>query len=142
MIYDALNARILKMKRLLFGIFIMLLAACANRPGDAEIQRQVTERLLGEGGSLYVVENFIKINGFDPGQNVYVAEVEYDLVFQKSLADLALNLRDSKDPLLAGLDLVALGIKYGQFQAGERRHRAEKVTFHKTEQGWLLQNER
>jgi hypothetical protein len=142
MIYDALNARILKMKRLLFGIFIMLLAACANRPGDAEIQRQVTERLLGEGGSLYVVENFIKTNGFDPGQNVYVAEVEYDLVFQKSLADLALNLRDRNDPLLAGLDLMALGLKYGQFQAGERRHRTEHAVFHKTERGWLLQNDR
>ena len=130
------------MKRLLFAIFIMLLAACANRPGNGDIERQVNERLLREGGSLYVVENFRKTNGFEPGQNVYVAEVEYDLVFQKSLADLAINLRDSQDPLLAGLDLVALGIKYGQFQAGERRHRAEKATFHKTERGWLLQDDR
>ena len=130
------------MKRLLFAIFIMLLAACANRPGDGDIERQVNERLLREGGSLYVVENFRKTNGFEPGQNVYVAEVEYDLVFQKSLADLAINLRDSQDPLLARLDLVALGIKYGQFQAGERRHRAEKATFHKTERGWLLQDDR
>ena len=130
------------MMRLLFAIFIMLLAACANRPGDGDIERQVNERLLREGGSLYVVENFRKTNGFEPGQNVYVAEVEYDLVFQKSLADLAINLRDSQDPLLAGLDLVALGIKYGQFQAGERRHRAEKATFHKTERGWLLQSDR
>ena len=114
----------------------------SNAFGDGDIERQVNERLLREGGSLYIVENFRKTNGFEPGQNVYVAEVEYDLVFQKSLADLALNLRDSKDPLLAGLDLVELGIKYGQFQAGERRHRTEKVTFHKTEQGWLLQNDR
>lgn len=131
-----------EIKRILLTIFILLLAACANRPGDSEIQRQVTERLLSEGGSLYIVENFIKTNGFEPSQNVYVAEVEYDLVFQKSLADMALNLRNSNDPLLAGLDVVALGVKYGQFQAGERRHRAEKVTFHKTERGWLLQNDR
>ena len=130
------------MKRLLFAIFIMLLAACANRPGDGDIERQVNERLLREGGSLYVVENFRKTNGFEPGQNVYVADVAYDLVFQKSLAGLALNLRDQNDPLLAGLDLMALGIKYGQFQAGERRHRAEKATFHKTERGWLLQDDR
>ena len=130
------------MKRLLFAIFIMLLAACANRPGDGDIERQVNERLLREGGSLYVVENFRKTNGFEPSQNAYVAEVEYDLVFQKSLADMALSLRNSNDPLLAGLDVVALGIKYGQFQAGERRHRAEQVTFHKTERGWLLQNDR
>ena len=33
------------MKRLLFAIFIMLLAACANRPGDGDIERQVNERL-------------------------------------------------------------------------------------------------
>lgn len=131
------------MQRALFPILaLLLLAACANRPGDSEIERQITERLLREGGSLYVVENFRKTNGFEPSQNVYVAEVEYDLVFQKSLADLALNLRDRGDPLLAGLDLVALGLKYGQFQAGERRHRAEKATFHKTERGWLLQNDR
>ena len=131
-----------EIKRILLPIFILLLAACANRPGDSEIQRQVTERLLGEGGSLYIVENFVKTNGFEPSQHVYVAEVEYDLVFQKSLADMALNLRNSNDPLLAGLDVVALGVKYGQFQAGERRHRAEQVTFHKTERGWLLQNNR
>ena len=131
------------MPRLLFPILILLLlAACANRPGDGDIQRQVTERLLSEGGSLYTVENFRKTNGFEPSQNVYVADVEYDLIFQKSLADLALNLRDRSDPLLAGLDLVALGIKYGQFQAGERRHRTERATFHKTERGWLLQNDR
>ena len=131
------------MQRALFPILaLLLLAACANRPGDSESERQITERLLREGGSLYVVENFRKTNGFEPSQNVYVAEVEYDLVFQKSLADLALNLRDRSDPLLAGLDLVALGLKYGQFQAGERRHRAEKATFHKTERGWLLQNDR
>jgi hypothetical protein len=130
------------MHRVLFPILLLLLAACANRPGDSDIQRQVTERLLGQDGSLYVVENFRKTNGFEPSQNVYVAEVEYDLVFQKSLADLALNLRDRNDPLLAGLDLVALGLKYGQFQAGERRHRSERVTFHKTERGWLLQTDR
>ncbi len=131
------------MQRALFPILaLLLLAACANRPGDSEIERQITERLLREGGSLYIVENFRKTNGFEPSQNVYVAEVEYDLVFQKSLADLALNLRDRSDPLLAGLDLVALGLKYGQFQTGERRHRAEKATFHKTERGWLLQNDR
>ncbi|MDS4042642.1 MAG: hypothetical protein RKP20_15895 [Candidatus Competibacter sp.] len=131
------------MQRVLFPIFILLLlAACANRPGDKDIQRQVTERLLSEGGSLYTIENFRKTNGFEPGQNVYVADVEYDLVFQKSLADLALNLRDRSDPLLAGLDLVALGLKYGQFQAGERRHRTERATFYKTERGWLLQNDR
>jgi hypothetical protein len=131
------------MQRALFPILaLLLLAACANRPGDGDIERQITERLLSEGGSLYVIENFRKINGFEPGQNVYVAEVEYDLAFQKSLADLALNLRDRSDPLLAGLDLVALGLKYGQFQAGERRHRTEKATFHKTKRGWLLQNDR
>ena len=131
------------MQRALFSILaLLLLAACANRPGDRDIERQITERLLREGGSLYIVENFRKTNGFEPSQNVYVAEVEYDLVFQKSLADLALNLRDRSDPLLAGLDLVALGLKYGQFQAGERRPRAEKATFHKTERGWLLQNDR
>lgn len=131
------------MQRVLFPIFILLLlVACANRPGDKDIQRQVTERLLSEGGSLYTIENFRKTNGFEPGQNVYVADVEYDLVFQKSLADLALNLRDRSDPLLAGLDLVALGLKYGQFEAGERLHRSEKATFHKTERGWLLQSDR
>ncbi len=131
------------MKRLIISLLaLLLLAACANRPGDGDIQRQVTERLLSGSGGLYIVENFRKTNGFEPGQNVYIAEVEYDLVFQRSLADLALNLRNRDDPLLAGLDLMALGLKYGQFQAGERQHRAEKVTFHKTERGWLLQHER
>ena len=131
------------MKRLFVPLLaLLLLAACANRPGEGEIQRQVTERLLSEGGDLYTVENFRKTNGFEPSQNTYAADLEYDLVFKKSLADLALNLRKRDDPVLAGLDLVALGLKYGQFQAGERQHHTEKVTFFKTEQGWLLQNDR
>ncbi|HRD66425.1 MAG TPA: hypothetical protein PKY50_09750 [Candidatus Competibacter sp.] len=121
---------------------LLLLAACTNQPGNSEIQRQITERLSIEGRDLFAIENFRKTNGFESGQNVYVAEVEYDLVFRRSLADLALNLSKRNDPVLAGLDLVALGLKYGQFEAGERLHRSEKATFHKTERGWLLQNDR
>jgi len=128
-------------QRIFFLILtLMWLAACTHRPSDGDVQQQITARLLSEGSSLYRVENFHKTNGFEPSQNVYVAEVSYDLVFQKSLADLALNLRDRTDPVLAGLDLMALGLKYGQFQAGERRRHTEQATFHKTEQGWLLQN--
>lgn len=131
------------MKRLFFPLLaLLLLVACANRPGDGEIQRQITERLSIEGRGLFAVENFRKTSGFESGQNVYVAEVEYDLVFRRSLADLALNLGKRDDPVLAGLDLVALGLKYGQFEAGERLHRSEKATFRKTERGWLLQNDR
>ena len=121
---------------------LLLLVACTNQPGNSEIQRQITERLSIEGRDLFAIENFRKTNGFESGQNVYVAEVEYDLVFRRSLADLALNLSKRNDPVLAGLDLVALGLKYGQFEAGERLHRSEKATFHKTERGWLLQNDR
>jgi hypothetical protein len=131
-----------QMKRLFVPLLALLLAACGNQPGDGDIRRQVTERLLGEGAGIFTVENFRKTNGFEPSQNVYVADVEYDLLFQKSLADLALNLRNRSDPVLAGLDLVALGLRYGQFQAGERQHRTEKATFLKTEKGWLLQTDR
>ncbi len=73
------------MKRMFLTLLALLfLAACTNRPGDGEIQRQVTERLLGGNGGLFTVENFGKINGFESAQNVYDADVEYDLVFQKS----------------------------------------------------------
>lgn len=131
------------MKRLFFPLLaLLLLVACANRPGDGDIQRQMAERLAVEGGGVFAVENFRKTDGFESNPNVYVAEVEYDLVFQRSLADLALNLGKRDDPVLAGLDLVALGLKYGQFEAGERLHRSEKATFHKTERGWLLQSDR
>ena len=40
------------MKRLFFPLLaILLLVACADRPGDGDIQRQMTERLAVEGGS-------------------------------------------------------------------------------------------
>lgn len=121
---------------------LSLLAACSNRPSEAEVQRQVSERTLGGNRGLFVIESFKKLNGFEASPNVYSVDVEYDLVFQKSLADLALNLGKRDDPVLAGLDLVALGLRYGQFQAGDRQHRTEKVTFQHTERGWLLQNDR
>lgn len=121
---------------------LSLLAACSNRPSEAEVQRQVSERTLGGNRGLFVIENFNKLNGFEASPNVYRVDVGYDLVFQKSLADLALNLGKRDDPVLAGLDLVALGLRYGQFQAGDRQRRTEKVTFQHTERGWLLQNDR
>ena len=68
------------------------------------------------------------------------------LVFKKGLDDLA-NSLDNDEPSslldkgLAAVGMVALTAQYGNFKAGDRLPRDEKVTLIKTEQGWRLKQE-
>lgn len=126
-------------KRLPALALFAVLAACSSRPDDALIKTQLVEALTRDAAGLFTVENVVRTNGFEASSNVYQADVEYDLVFQKSLTEVAAGVRDAHNPLAAGLGTVLLGARYGDFRAGQRLHQQEKLTFHKTERGWQLQ---
>jgi len=133
------------MKKLLVLIlFSVILGACSGVPEDKAIETMVRDNILSDGlGDLFVLENFTKTNGFRESDNVYIVDIEYDLVFQKSFSEVMREIRaDPTGPQYgmfgSKLVLTAIQSNFGQFEAGDRIHKMDKVTLHKTEKGWQL----
>ena len=133
------------MKRIIVLLLAASLVACYGVvPDDREIETLVRDSLLTDGlDDLFVMENFAKTNGFRQSDNVYIVDVEYDLVFQKSFIDVVEEIR--KDPTgpqygVFGSKFILMAIQsnFGQFETGERLHKTDKITLHKTEKGWQI----
>ena len=130
--------------RLLLPLFVLLLAACTFKPTVGEIRELVEARLQKQGyGDLFSVENVKKVNGYKLRDNIYVAEVEYDLVFRKSLHELEAELQqDSGDApvstFMNAMGLFTLKMQYGNFKAGDRVHKKESIRLIRTEKGWRI----
>ena len=131
-------------KLVILILFSVTLGACSGVPEVKAIETMVRDRVLGDGlGDLFKLENFTKTNGFRESDNVYIVDIEYDLVFQKSFSDVMREIRaDPTGPQYgmfgSKLVLAAIQSNFGQFEVGDRIHKADKVTLHKTEQGWRL----
>ena len=133
------------MKRILVAaVATLLLWGCGSKPKDAEIESLVRAEVLSEGlGDLFSLENFTRTNGFRQSDNVYVVDVEYDLVFQKSFVEVVREIREDPTGPQYGmfgskLILTAIQSNFGQFEAGDKLHKAEKITLHNTEKGWQI----
>lgn len=123
-----------------------LLSACASEPSEQELQKLLAQGLCAEGPQAFcTVENLHKDNGYWKDDHHYVAEVRYELVFSKSLRDVAIEAERQPggplDKLTQGLGLMSLGLMYGDFKAKDRLPRAQAVTLLKTEQGWRIEKE-
>jgi len=126
------------------ALLSILLSGCSGVPEDKAIETMLRDSILSDGlGDLFVLENFTKTNGFRESDNVYIVDVEYDLVFQKSFIDVMREIRaDPTGPQYgmfgSKLVLAAIQSNFGQFDAGDRIHKTDKITLHKTEKGWQL----
>jgi hypothetical protein len=126
------------------ALLSVLLSACSGLPEDKAIETMLRDSILSDGlGDLFVLENFTKTNGFRESDNVYIVDIEYDLVFQKSFNEVMREIRaDPTGPQYgmfgSKLLLAAIQSNFGQFDAGDRIHKEDKVTLHKTEKGWQL----
>ncbi len=131
-------------KFIAIALLSTLLSACSGLPEDKAIETMLRDSILSDGlGDLFVLENFTKTNGFRESDNVYIVDVEYDLVFQKSFVEVMREIRtDPTGPQYgmfgSKLVLAAIQSNFGQFEAGDRIHKVDKITLHKTEQGWQL----
>ena len=123
------------------------LVGCADKielPESQAIETLVRDSLLTDGlGDLFAIENFTKTNGFRESENVYIVDVEYDLVFQKSFIDVVREIRaDPTGPQYGVFGskfiLSAIQSNYGQFDVGDRIQKIDKIRLHNTEQGWLI----
>ena len=133
------------MKKLLVILLLAgLVSACSKLPNDQAIQLIITESVLSDGfDDLFKVEAFKKTNGFQQSDNVYIVDVEYDLVFQKSFIDVVREIRDNPTGPQYGLlgskfVLLTIQSNLGQFEVGDKIHKTSKVTLIKTEQGWQV----
>lgn len=122
---------------------VVLLAGCSSKPTDEAIRDHVTAKLQQEYRSaIFEVVNFAKVNGIPRDRNTYIAEVEYDLRFKVGLDGAAQALQQAGEGLFsAGLKAAALGVTYGDFKAGDLRHKKERVRFVRSEKGWLIDEE-
>lgn len=133
------------MKAPAIALAILLLAGCSGKPSRSQMEEQVVAHLTsGRGGELFRIENFEKLNGIKKDDVTYVAEVRYDLVFKKGLKEVERQLNGASQDsplgaLAAGFGAMALRLQYGEFEAGQRIPKADKVTFLKTDNGWRLE---
>ena len=123
-----------------------LLTACSNKPSVEELRQLVSTELGATGPqAIYLIENFKKDNGYDKDDRHYVAEISYELVFQKGLQDIAVEAdRTPGGPMEKfgkGMGLMTLGLLYGDFKAGDRLPQQKSVTLIKTENGWRIEKE-
>ncbi len=131
-------------KAIIIALLALQAVACSNLPDANRIAALVREQALGDGlGELFRLENFRKTNGFQPSENVYIVDVEYDLVFQKGFADVVREIGDNPTGPQYGvfgskLILAAIQSNFGHFKAGDRINKREKVTLHRTESGWQI----
>ena len=133
------------MKKLLTILLLIgIVQGCSNAPSDDDVQSIVSQNILNDGfGDLFKIDGFVKTNGFQQSDNIYIADVEYDLVFQKSFIEVIREIRENPTGPQYGLFgskllLTTIQARLGQFNAGDKIHKKDKITLIKTEQGWMI----
>jgi hypothetical protein len=121
-------------------LFLIFLAACSSNPGNQEVEKLFREAMQSENFS---IEKYEKLNGYSGDGGTYIAEVRYDIIYKKSLEELALIAKASTNGSfieVASVDLAMrqLQSQFGDFKAGFRATRTEKLAFIKTENGWRI----
>ena len=137
--------------------------ANSGLPGDRELNEQVKPLLLRNGANeLVEIKNLHKTNGYEQNPNTYTVDIAYDWAFKISWADLANKTMPTADALIkqgtptaskapsledtagavvglgAGIGVGVIGLRYGEFKAGDSYSTKDSVTFIKTENGWRL----
>lgn len=128
------------------------LAGCSDKPSNHILEQQIVQQVMGGGAHevladpIVKVENFEKVNGFRKDSKTYIADLKYDLVFQKSLKEIAQQMKkeEADSPFSVAIGsggVLILKMQFGDFEAGYRVTKKEKVTFLKTEKGWRIDKE-
>ena len=140
------------MRTLIIFLIVVLLSACSLKPTESEIKSQVVANILSDGGSdIFEVQNFQKVDGFEKDKRTYIANVKYELVFKKSIKELEVfasqsikkgnEFEQGMGALVSTFAILALKLEYGNFEAGFRVPKEEKIVLVKTENGWHVVKE-
>lgn len=143
------------MKRnLLFYILLSLtLVGCKSTPSDQKIISLLEEKHASSSFSQVAnISNIKKTNGFEETDNIYVADVEYDLITTLSFKEFEAALDSQFKKESEGLNRAEkrnLKIKiardnrgvfaeFRKFSKGDVKHYQEKLTLLNTENGWQI----
>lgn len=132
------------MKALALSLLLIILAGCSSKPSTSEIQSQVEKVILSEGrDKIFAVSDFEKVNGFSGSDTGYTADIKYSLVFKVGLSELQDNIRreagnNDLGEFGAVVGGAAMFFTFGNFKAGDKVPRQEKVEFIKTDNGWMI----
>ncbi|MGH6935753.1 MAG: hypothetical protein ACRED2_06150, partial [Methylocella sp.] len=137
-----------RVKNLFTILSITVLAACSRPPSVEEIKGQLESVLAADAGGVATVANFEKINGYEKGEEKYIADIKYDLVFAKDAKQI-FQQAIKKTPHTAfaamgseGLALAAFGPAMMDLVAGKKFSVTDTVTLIKSvraEKGWGLE---
>lgn len=116
---------------LLALMFIFVGCLDSGKPSDSEIKTQaLTQIATKDSEKIFSIENFKKTNGFEKDEKTYIADIQYDVVFKKSLREI-----EKEFGIFAS---TAIGVKFGNFKTGHRATNKQKATLIKKESGWVI----
>ena len=111
-----------------------VVTGCSNKPGEGTIKKLFLADMEKSGlDKVMDIKGFTKTNGFEQDKNTYIADVGYDVVFKVGIKDLDRVIGQNAFLLQAGL-----AMSYGEFKAGDKQHREQKITLIKTDNGWRI----
>lgn len=133
------------MRKLLILLTASLaLSACSNEPSMGDIRTHL-ENILIENGEdkLFAIEDLERIQGHKQGEDSFVVEIKYNLVFKTSLAGYKQELKkEAGSPLQSFVNALRafnMRLRYGKFEQGSKIEKVETFTFYKSENGWSLE---
>jgi hypothetical protein len=131
-----------------FLLFVLLASSCIGcgdntKPHRADAIRQISDLLgFNNPNSREVIKltNLSYDNGFLNNENNYTIAASWDVTFLKSANDLErlVHQMNSEEGMGMEFGLLALGMKFGDFKAGDVFHCSNEFPFLKTEKGWVV----
>lgn len=112
---------------------IFLLRSCGGgKPNESVIANQIEQNAYQQIGVEFIqIENLVKINGREAGDNTYMVDVEYDILFTETywVVDVKATTRGKRElPKMFPEEFVK----------GDGRHEKQTLIFAKSENGWIL----
>ena len=126
------------MRALVIGLALVLLTACSRRPSTSDIEHQLAGQIAGCDNLL--IKDVRKIDGYEDGDNRYVAEVTYVVEIGKAktetIAEVPLDEAvNSVKCLAAELPLLMAGAASGD---ASRAAMHQDLVMRRTDNGWRL----
>lgn len=131
----------------------LILLGCKSAPSNQDIINLIEENHASSTfAQVSDISNIEKTNGFEESENIYIADVEYDLTTTLSSQefDAILHHQFKKESEgLKGMQHIELMMKignenksiyteFGKFKKGDVKHFKQKITFLNTEKGWRI----
>lgn len=143
----------MKRKLLFYILLSTTLMGCKSTPSDQKIITLLEEKhALSSFSQIAKISNIKKTNGFEQSENIYIADIEYDLVTTLSFKEFeelldkqykkeseGLNRTEKRNlKLKISRDNHSVFAEFRKFSAGDVKHYQQKLTLLNTENGWQI----